>query len=195
MNVLVEEDSLRAIADAIREKAGGSDTYKPGQMAATISCLDVGTGGTLIEKTVTAPGTYTAADDGADGYSSVINAIPWYEVPYDFDNSAGYTYNGKWMLGGSTVSYSDMYTVKAGHKYLIGFGADTGTRFRSIFTTQDPSTATSEITGTWVKNATNPAAYASLIWTASEDGYLTITKDNAGKANIPSYVFDITIIE
>ena len=199
MNVLVREGSLSAIADAIRHKNGGNSTYTPGEMAAAILGIPAGTSGddpaVLISKTVTEPGTYLASDDGADGYDAVTNSIPWYEVPYDFDNSAGYVYNGKWMLGGTTVSYSDIYRVKAGRTYLISFGADTGTRFRSVFTTTDTSTATSDVSGTWVRNATNPDPYASLIWNCTRDGYLTIQKDNAGKSGIPTYVFDITVME
>ena len=41
-NVLVEETSLSNIASAIREKNGGSATYKPGEMAAAISNLPTG---------------------------------------------------------------------------------------------------------------------------------------------------------
>lgn len=41
-NVLVEETSLSNIASAIREKNGGSATYKPGEMAAAISNLPIG---------------------------------------------------------------------------------------------------------------------------------------------------------
>ena len=43
-NVLVEETSLSNIASAIREKSGGSATYKPGEMAAAISNLSTGGG-------------------------------------------------------------------------------------------------------------------------------------------------------
>ena len=43
-NVLVEETSLSNIASAIREKNGGSATYKPGEMAAAISNLPIGSG-------------------------------------------------------------------------------------------------------------------------------------------------------
>ena len=43
-NVLVEETSLSNIASAIREKSGGSATYKPGEMAAAISNLPTGSG-------------------------------------------------------------------------------------------------------------------------------------------------------
>lgn len=42
-NVLVNENSLSAIADAIRQKAGTDDTYKPAEMAQAIA--DIPTGG------------------------------------------------------------------------------------------------------------------------------------------------------
>lgn len=42
-NVLVNENSLSAIANAIREKSGSSDTYKPAEMAPAI--LNIPTGG------------------------------------------------------------------------------------------------------------------------------------------------------
>lgn len=43
-NVLVNENSLTAIGNAIREKAGSSDTYKPGEMAEAIINLPSGGG-------------------------------------------------------------------------------------------------------------------------------------------------------
>lgn len=191
-NVLVEESSLLAVANAIRSKTGGSEQYTPAQMGPAIANLTGGTDAVLIGKTVTAAGTYDPADDDADGYSSIVSEIPICVVPYDVDNSSGYCYNAKWMLGGATVNYSDMYTVQSGHIYVISFGAVTGSRFRALFTTEDTTTAAGEISGTWVNNTTSPAAYASVTWTAPADGYLTVTKDNAGTAGIPSYVFDVT---
>ena len=41
-NVLVQDTSLRGIADAIREKNKSSLTYKPADMAAAISSLPTG---------------------------------------------------------------------------------------------------------------------------------------------------------
>lgn len=40
-NVLVEESSLKAIADSIRAKNGSANTYNPGDMAAAIDEIDV----------------------------------------------------------------------------------------------------------------------------------------------------------
>ena len=41
-NVLVEENSLTAIANSIRGKNGTTNTYKPGEMAAAINAIETG---------------------------------------------------------------------------------------------------------------------------------------------------------
>lgn len=80
MKVLVTEGHLANIADAIREKLGGSDTYKPGDMAAAIESIETGgitpTGTIPITKNgtvnvtqyasanVNVPNSYTAEDEG-----------------------------------------------------------------------------------------------------------------------------------
>ncbi len=54
MTVTVDDTNLKAIADAIREKSGAEDTYKPSEMAAAIQAIE--TGGdvdALIERTAT----------------------------------------------------------------------------------------------------------------------------------------------
>lgn len=73
-NVLVEENSLKSIAQAIRAKNGSTDKYEPGDMATAIS--NIPSSGTLVSKTVTQNGTYDPANDNADGYSSVIVNVP-----------------------------------------------------------------------------------------------------------------------
>ena len=72
-NVLVEESSLQAIADAIRYKTGGTDTYKPREMAPAIRNLP-GTG-VLQNLSVTENGNYTPGA-GVDGYDFVSVAVP-----------------------------------------------------------------------------------------------------------------------
>lgn len=79
-NVLVNEEYLSGIANAIRAKNGSSDTYTPGQMASAIGDISGGGSATLITKTVTANGTYSAEDDSADGYSSVTVSLPTYPM-------------------------------------------------------------------------------------------------------------------
>ena len=69
---IITESLLTDIADAIRSKLGGSDTYTPAEMAAAIRQI----ASTLVAKTITQNGTYYPADDNADGYSSVTVNIP-----------------------------------------------------------------------------------------------------------------------
>ena len=44
-NVLVNDDSLKAIGNAIREKNGETTTYKPAEMAAAITAISGGSSG------------------------------------------------------------------------------------------------------------------------------------------------------
>lgn len=149
-------------------------------------------GSTLVQKNITSNGTFTPSTDNADGYSGLtVDVRPGLMTPMAFDLATGYVYNGSWMLGGSTVNYSDVYEVEAGKKYLISLGATVGSRFRSLFTEQNTVDATATITGTTVSNVSGPAAFATATYTPSTDGYLTITKDNAGLANIKTYVYDL----
>ena len=73
--VLVTEDYLSDIGNAIRGKLGGSTHYTPGQMASAISSIPT-VDPTLISKSISANGTYNADDDNADGYDSVSVNVP-----------------------------------------------------------------------------------------------------------------------
>ena len=75
-NVLVNDTSLTAIANAIRGKNGETTTYKPAEMATAITNLPSGGGEPTIEAlSITANGTYTAPD-GVDGYSPITVNVP-----------------------------------------------------------------------------------------------------------------------
>lgn len=66
-DVLLDEQNLYDIADAIREKLGVQTEYLPSEMASAIGSI----AGTLGTKTITENGTYNATDDDLDGYSQV----------------------------------------------------------------------------------------------------------------------------
>lgn len=158
-NVLVQESSLQAIAEAIREKNGTQDTYTPAQMAPAI--LDISGGGAETEE------------------------------PYFFDLDTGYVNNGVWKVGGDTVCYSDVYSVTANRAYLLLLGSSVGSRFRAMFSTQDITLASSDVVGKQIVNTTNPPAYAYKTYTPDSDGYITVTKDNAGLSGLKTYLFDL----
>ena len=72
----INESRLAAIAEAIREKLGGSARYTVAQMPAAIRSIIGGGSATLITKNISANGEYTAVNDSADGYSKVVVAVP-----------------------------------------------------------------------------------------------------------------------
>ena len=140
---------------------------------------------------MTQNGVYDATSDNADGFSELnVDVHPGLMTPLITDLDTGYVYGNTWMLGGSTVNYSDVYVVEAGKRYLIGLDATVGTRFRALVSEQNTIEAAETIPGTLINNVSNPAPFASFLFTSSIDGYLTITKDNNGMANIKTYVYD-----
>jgi len=187
-NVLVPEDSLRAIADAIRAQNGSEDTYTPAEMAEAVAAIAP----VLLEKVFTENGIYSAASEGANGYSEVTVDVPAWMAPYAYDIDTGYVNAGVWTLGGDTVNYSDVYRVQAGHRYLISLGSVVGTRFRGMFSVEDTVHATTKITGISVVNKTDPAPGAFVFYTAPDDGYITITKDNTGVSGLKTFIVDVT---
>lgn len=66
--VIINEQNLIDIADAIRLKLGVETEYKPSEMAGAIEEIEGGTYGT---KEIDSNGTYNASDDGYTGYSQV----------------------------------------------------------------------------------------------------------------------------
>ena len=120
---------------------------------------------------------------------ATISCAPPLE-PYVYDQNSGYINNGIWQVELPTSTYIDIYQVQAGHKYWLTLGAKVGSRFRAMFTTIDISQASSNVTGTSIINANNPATYASVTYTPSSNGYIAVAKDNAGVSGLYTYLFD-----
>ena len=72
----IQDTTLTDIADAIRSKTGKTASMTPAEMVDEIESISGGGPSTLIDKTITANGTYSAEDDDADGYSSVTVNVP-----------------------------------------------------------------------------------------------------------------------
>jgi hypothetical protein len=71
-------------------------------------------------------------------------------------------------------------------------GSVVGTRFRGMFSVEDTVHATAKITGISVINKTDPAPGALVFYTAPDDGYITITKDNTGLSGLKTFFADVT---
>lgn len=69
---------LTDVADAIRTKGGTSSLLSfPTGFVNAVEAIQTGGGSaTLIEKSITANGTYNASSDNADGYSKVVANVP-----------------------------------------------------------------------------------------------------------------------
>ena len=71
------DTDLTSIANAIRAKGGTSAQLTfPNEFVTAINAISGGGGSTLVTKTITENGTYTATDDSADGYSEVTVNVP-----------------------------------------------------------------------------------------------------------------------
>lgn len=81
-NVLVNDDSLKAIGNAIREKNGETTKYKPAEMAAAITAISGGGEATIEALSITSNGTYNAPD-GVDGYNPITVNVPQDGAPTD----------------------------------------------------------------------------------------------------------------
>lgn len=67
--VLITRSKLDDLAVAISAKSGEPLPLTIAQMQTAVE--NIPTGGTLITKSITENGTYSAGDDSADGYSEV----------------------------------------------------------------------------------------------------------------------------
>ena len=99
-NVLVEETSLSNIASAIREKNGGSATYKPGEMAAAISNLP--TGGSSEDEILTRSGSGEYVNDRIE----TLGGGAFYQTNYSTITLS----NVKVMDGASIIRFNNNLT-------------------------------------------------------------------------------------
>ena len=112
--------------------------------------------------------------------------------PYLEDLNSGTIGTGVWRPESPTNTYADEYEVLEGHQYFLTLGGTVGNRFRVLFTTEEVSQATENISGTSITTANNPDAYSHLTYTATSDGSLTIVKTSTGVTGIKTYLYDMT---
>ena len=153
---------------------------------------------TLIDLT---SDTVTASDlrlgvtaHGANGKAITGTVYSASLIPKFFDLHNGYVSNGTWRYN-TAVKYSvDVYEVKSGHKYFLTLGSDYGNRFVAMFITEDVSQAVADIAGTALSiEGTNAgSAYRNTVFTAEDNCYWAIYKDNENKHGVKTYLYDMT---
>ena len=74
--VLITKSKLDSLANTIASKAAVAAPLTIAQMETAVRNIPTGGSATLITKSITANGTYSAQDDSADGYSSVTVNVP-----------------------------------------------------------------------------------------------------------------------
>lgn len=137
--------------------------------------------------------TYTIPQGYHNGSGAVTNVVRAGRLePSVYDYNSGYVSNGSWIYENPTNTYVDIYRVEAGCSYFITLGGTVGTRFRVMFTTEDVTQATGTVVGTSIKNLNNPAPFTNAAYTADEDGYIIVAKDNIGASGLGSYVYNRT---
>ena len=102
-NVLVEETSLSNIASAIREKSGGSATYKPGEMAAAISNLPTGGSNNGEDAFLTRSGSGDYVNDRIE----TLGGGAFYQTNYSTITLS----NVKVIDGASVIRFNDNLTT------------------------------------------------------------------------------------
>lgn len=148
----------------------------------------------LTEDTVTAE-TLLTGITAHDASGAIITGTmrPRTVDPLLEEYEMGYNDNGTWKYQDSTNNHSDVYEVEGDRKYLLSLGATVGTRFRATFLTTNPIGSLVDIKGTMIVNKNNPAAYdAAPAYKAPSDGYIIVTKDNAGTTGLKTWLFDVT---
>jgi hypothetical protein len=146
-----------------------------------------------VEEALEEGQTYTIPQGYHNGSGSVTNVVRAGRLePSVYDYNSGYVSNGSWIYENPTNTYVDIYRVEAGCSYFITLGGTVGTRFRVMFTTEDVTQATGTVVGTSIKNLNNPAPFTNAAYTADEDGYIIVAKDNIGASGLGSYVYNRT---
>lgn len=175
--VMITESYLEDIADAIREKKGGSNTYTPGEMAAAISSIDGGSTPVINSLNVTpseSQQTFNASN--VDGYKPVTVA----GIPLDYVGS-----------GIDQRSLSDL-TV-SGATVTVPAGYYESQASKSVSTMTLPTSAASSATSGYTSKATigrsTSAQYINIPPGYNGAGaYYVISAVANGSASVPSTI-------
>ena len=149
---------------------------------------------TSFKQALTAKGETITGTETLEDFATIISNISTGNTPIEVDWHNGFAYSNYYQYQDNAANSSDIYEVKSGVTYMVILGSTVGNRFRAVTVSTDIRTSRSEgtkITGTLVANYadTQVTAYMkSNPFTPESNGYLVVTKDNAGTLNIPTYL-------
>lgn len=181
-NVLIEQNTMDDIADAIRSKNGSSSTYKPAQMPAAISNLSPTP--SLQSKSVSYTPTESAqsetvtADSGYDGLSSVGVSVGAIASDYVGSEITRRTSSNLTVSGATVTAPAGYYSSSAS---------------KSVTTMTLPTSAASSATSGYTSKATigrsTSAQYINIPpGYNSAGGYYTISATPNGTVTAPSSI-------
>lgn len=139
----------------------------------------------------------------------MLVSMPKIETPYaenyeyGWVNGQGYNSTATWTYQQPNGGMSDIYRLKANHKYTCWI-CQPGTRFRVMWCTTDPTSVAGNVSGKGIIRKDNPpagttwsitGATPSHIFTPTSDCYLIVQKDNTYNSNIKTYLLDFTYFE
>ena len=166
-NVFVQNSSLQAIADAIRDKLNTEDTYKPAEMASAIESISSGGSATLVEKSISANGTYNASSDSADGYSKVVVSVPASAVDTGTKNITANGTNQD-VVGYAKVDVAVPNSYSAGDEGKVVSNGALVAQTSDTVTTND-TYDTTLINSLTVNVASGPSGYESGVFAPASD--------------------------
>ena len=155
-------------------------------------------------------GNQFTANSRTEDMPPMIVGMPRLEIPYvanyepGWVNAQAYGSNATFTYENPNGSESDIYILKSGHQYM-SYVCVPGTRYRVMYCTLDPTKqGKKNVSGKSIVRRDNPpagftwtitGATPNYIFTAPNDCYLIIQKDNTYNTNIRSYLIDVTFID
>ena len=136
-----------------------------------------------------------------------VTVVPPFEVvdKYVSDLQRGYVGSGVFYYNLENLSRCDVWRVTANDKYIVMLGGVVSNRFRAMFTVDDVTTVTSNVTGTLIgTDVSDPTPYtikgvaisnydANIEpFTAPSNGYIVVGKTNQDILDIPCYLIKLT---
>lgn len=163
VNYIINGDTLKDIADAIREKKETSAPIDVSDFANEILTISGGSS-TLISKTITENGTYNASDDHADGYSDVTVNVPSSgEQPIAIPKLIGYNYNA------TNVIFTESYTTYPLLKITLASFYFTGPYYKEYSFYMTPTMVNTIFADHTYLNFGNPYRSEKVIYTKGSD--------------------------